>query len=205
MDGSIEFPGDSLIDFLLLANANLEHIKRVPLVAALVKIRFACRRWIQDNSMWRARRNIAHHYDLDERLYRLFLDADMQYSCAYFETPGADLDEAQWAKKRHIAAKLALEPGQEVLDIGSGWGGLGLFLAEHAAVSVTLSAEQHRVSNRRARDAGRDGQVRFELRDYGALDKSFDRIVSVGMFEHVGAAGTASSSARSPGCSGRTG
>ncbi len=192
MDGSIDFPGDSLRDFLLLANANLEHIKSVPLVAALVKIRYACRRWIQDNSMWRARRNIAHHYDLDERLYRLFLDSDMQYSCAYFETPGADLDEAQWAKKRHIAAKLALEPGQEVLDIGSGWGGLGLFLAEHAGVNVTgvtLSAEQHRVSNRRARDAGRDGQVRFELRDYRALDKDFDRIVSVGMFEHVGAAG----------------
>jgi cyclopropane-fatty-acyl-phospholipid synthase len=115
----------------------------------------------------------------------------MQYSCAYFDRPGVTLEEAQWAKKRHLAAKLALEPGQEVLDIGSGWGGLGLFLAESAQVKVTgvtLSSEQHRVSNQRAHSSGLDGRVRFELQDYRSLKRPFDRIVSVGMFEHVGAA-----------------
>ena len=191
MDGQIEFPGDTLLDFLLLANENWDRFRKVPLVAALARLRFAGRRWVQNNSMLRARRNVAHHYDLDERLYRLFLDADMQYSCAYFETPETDLDEAQWAKKRHLAAKLYLKPGQEVLDIGSGWGGLGLFLAENADVDVTgvtLSSEQHRVSNQRARDNGLDRHVKFELKDYRALDRSFDRIVSVGMFEHVGSA-----------------
>jgi cyclopropane-fatty-acyl-phospholipid synthase len=191
MDGRIEFPGDCLLEFLMLLNENWEAFRRVPFVAALSRLRFATRRFSQNNSMLKSRRNVAHHYDLDERHYRLFLDSDMQYSCAYFETPNSSLEEAQWAKKRHLAAKLALNPGQEVLDIGSGWGGLGLFLAETADVTVTgvtLSSEQHRVSNQRARAQGLDGQVRFELEDYRALDQKFDRIVSVGMFEHVGAA-----------------
>jgi cyclopropane-fatty-acyl-phospholipid synthase len=133
---------------------------------------------------------VRHHYDLDGRVYRLFLDSDLQYSCGYFDRPGADLEEAQWAKKRHLAAKLALRPGQEVLDIGSGWGGLGLFLADYFDVNVTgvtLSTEQHSISNQRAHERGLDGRARFELRDYRALDTEFDRIVSVGMFEHVGA------------------
>ena len=191
MDRRIEFPDDTLLEFLLLADENWKHFSRIPIGATLAGIRFASRRWMQNNSLVTARRNIAHHYDLDERLYRLFLDTDMQYSCAYFESPTAELEEAQWAKKRHLAAKLALKPGQEVLDIGSGWGGLGLFLAENAGVNVTgvtLSSEQHRVSNQRARNQRLDRQVRFELQDYRALDKTFDRIVSVGMFEHVGAA-----------------
>jgi cyclopropane-fatty-acyl-phospholipid synthase len=191
MDRSIEFPDDTLLDFLMLADANWKYLSAIPTVAALAAIRFAGRRWWQNNSMLRARRNIAHHYDLDERLYRLFLDSDMQYSCAYFERPSANLEEAQSAKKRHIAAKLALAPGQEVLDIGSGWGGLALFLAKSAAVNVTgvtLSSEQHRVSNQRAESSGLADRARFELQDYRSLDKTFDRIVSVGMFEHVGAA-----------------
>jgi cyclopropane-fatty-acyl-phospholipid synthase len=191
MDGRLTFPDNSLLDFLLLVNDNWTALRSIPAVAALSRLRFATRRLAQRNTLLRARRNVAHHYDLDERLYRLFLDGDMQYSCGYFENPDIDLDEAQWAKKRHIAAKLALQPGQEVLDIGSGWGGLGLYLAEAADVrvtGVTLSTEQHRVSNERARSHGMAGQARFELKDYRALDRSFDRIVSVGMFEHVGAA-----------------
>jgi cyclopropane-fatty-acyl-phospholipid synthase len=191
MNGRVSFPGDTLLEFLMLVNDNWGAFRRIPAVAALFAARVATRRLAQRNTLTRAQRNVAHHYDLDERLYRLFLDSDMQYSCGYFETPGAGLEEAQWAKKRHLAAKLALKSGHEVLDIGSGWGGLGLYIADAADVNVTgvtLSAEQHRVSNRRARDEGLDGQVRFELKDYRALDRRFDRIVSVGMFEHVGAA-----------------
>jgi cyclopropane-fatty-acyl-phospholipid synthase len=191
MDGRLTFPADCLLDFLLLINDNWSAFRSRPAVAALAGLRFAARRLAQHNTLGRARRNVAHHYDLDERLYRLFLDHDLQYSCGYFETPGAGLDEAQWAKKRHLAAKLALRPGHEVLDIGSGWGGLGLYLAEAADVKVTgvtLSTEQHRVSNERARSRGMAGQARFELKDYRVLEQSFDRIVSVGMFEHVGAA-----------------
>ena len=191
MDGRLTFPDDCLLEFLLVVSDNWPAYRSRPAVAAVAGLRFAAARLAQRNTLLRARRNVAHHYDLDERLYRLFLDRDLQYSCGYFETPETGLDEAQWAKKRHLASKLALRPGQEVLDIGSGWGGLGLYLAEAADVKVTgvtLSTEQHRVSNERARSRGMAGQARFELKDYRVLDQSFDRIVSVGMFEHVGAA-----------------
>ena len=190
MDGRVEFPGDTLLEFIMLANQNWDTFTRIPWVATLQKLRLLARRFTQNNDLFRSRRNVAHHYDLDERFYRLFLDRDMQYSCAYFDRPDADLEEAQWAKKRHIAAKLALRPGQRVLDIGCGWGGLGLFLAENAGVEVTgvtLSTEQRRVAEERARATGLDKHARFELRDYRAVDSTFDRIVSVGMFEHVGA------------------
>ncbi len=190
MDGAIVFPEDTLLDFLMLLNENWNEFRREPLYASLSRFRFLARPFVQNNSMFRARRNIKHHYDLDGRIYRLFLDSDMQYSCAYFDRPGAELEEAQWAKKRHLASKLALGPGQKVLDIGSGWGGLGLFLADFFDVDVTgvtLSTEQHAISNQRARERGLDRRARFELKDYRALDQKFDRIVSVGMFEHVGA------------------
>jgi cyclopropane-fatty-acyl-phospholipid synthase len=157
--------------------------------AALESARVAIRPLQQLNTLRRSRRNVAHHYDLSGELYRLFLDQDMQYSCAYFERPDMTLEEAQLAKKRHIAAKLAPKSGQNVLDIGSGWGGLGLYLARTFDVDVlgvTLSTEQHLVSTERAREAGVDGHVHFELRDYRDLSERFDRIVSVGMFEHVG-------------------
>lgn len=148
------------------------------------------RRLDQFNPRGRARRNVAHHYDLDGRLYSLFLDADKQYSCAYFEHPGERLDDAQLAKKRHIAAKLVLDaPNLSVLDIGSGWGGLGLYLAEIAKArvsGVTLSTEQLGVAQSRAREKGLEGQVSFALQDYRDVPGPFDRIVSVGMFEHVG-------------------
>jgi cyclopropane-fatty-acyl-phospholipid synthase len=147
------------------------------------------RRFTDNNTTSRARRNVHAHYDLDGRLYNLFLDSDLQYSCAYF-APGIEtLDEAQTAKKKHIAAKLDLKPGQRVLDIGSGWGGLGMYLAEHFDVEVTgvtLSDEQYRASNERARQRGLTDQVRFLLKDYRLLNEKFDRVVSVGMFEHVG-------------------
>jgi cyclopropane-fatty-acyl-phospholipid synthase len=138
-----------------------------------------------------SRRNVAHHYDLDERLYRLFLDPDMQYSCAYFRDSANSLTQAQGDKKAHIAAKLYLQPGQRVLDIGCGWGGMALYLNRVAGVEVlgiTLSEEQLRVARQRAEDAGVADKVRFELIDYRAVTGRFDRIVSVGMFEHVGAA-----------------
>ena len=141
---------------------------------------------IRDN---RARRNVAHHYDLDGQLYALFLDADRQYSCGYFETPGQTLDDAQLAKKRHLAAKLLLKPGQRVLDIGCGWGGLALYLAELGGVHVTgitLSAEQHAFAQTHAAEQSLSENVEFRLQDYRDVTDRFDRIVSVGMFEHVG-------------------
>ncbi len=152
-------------------------------------VRLAMRRLQQVNTIGRSRKNVAHHYDLSGELYRLFLDDDMQYSCAYFERPDMTLDEAQLAKKRHIASKLKLKPGQNVLDIGSGWGGLGLYLAkcfDADVLGVTLSTEQHAVSTERVRQEELEGHVHFELRDYRDLSERFDRIVSVGMFEHVG-------------------
>ncbi len=145
----------------------------------------------QFNPMPRARRNAAHHYDLTGRFFELFLDGDRQYSCAYFKTPHDDLETAQEQKKRHIAAKLLLEPGMRVLDIGSGWGGLGLFLARTLEVDVTgiaLAREQVAASQARAQREGLSDRVRFELLDYRQVTGRFDRIVSVGMFEHVGVA-----------------
>ena len=152
-------------------------------------LRYLGRRLAQFNPRKRAKANVAHHYDLDGRLYSLFLDADRQYSCAYFETPDATLDDAQLAKKRHLAAKLRIEPGQQVLDIGCGWGGLGLYLAEIAGADVTgvtLSQEQHGIANARAAEKGLGDRARFKLQDYRDEPGRFDRIVSVGMFEHVG-------------------
>ena len=139
----------------------------------------------------RSRRNVAHHYDIGNRLYELFLDADMQYSCAYFTDPANSLEQAQADKKAHIAAKLALAPGVRVLDIGCGWGGMALYLHQHTGADVlgiTLSEEQLKVARERAAAAGVADHVKFELIDYRHLTGKFDRIVSVGMFEHVGPA-----------------
>jgi len=152
-------------------------------------LRYWKRRLQQFNPRGRAQRNVAHHYDLDGRLYSLFLDADQQYSCAYFEHPGQSLDDAQLAKKRHLAAKLVLKGGERVLDIGSGWGGLALYLAEFCgarATGITLSQEQLSRSRARAAERGLSEAVEFRLQDYRDIDEKFDRIVSVGMFEHVG-------------------
>ena len=147
-------------------------------------------RKLKRNTPSRSRRNVAHHYDLKDELYELFLDDDKQYSCAYFTDPANSLDQAQADKKAHIAAKLALEPGQRVLDIGCGWGGMALYLHRVAGVDVlgiTLSERQLKVARERAAAAGVADHVKFELIDYRKVDATFDRIVSVGMFEHVGA------------------
>jgi len=152
-------------------------------------LRYLVRHIRQFNPRSRARDNVAHHYDLDGRLYSLFLDSDKQYSCAYFERPDATLDDAQLAKKRHIAAKLMIRRGDKVLDIGSGWGGLGLYLAEMTGADitgVTLSTEQLQTSNDRAAEKNLSQSAKFILEDYRDIPGPFDRIVSVGMFEHVG-------------------
>jgi cyclopropane-fatty-acyl-phospholipid synthase len=153
------------------------------------RMRYLLRRLRQFNRRGRSRNNVAHHYDLDGRLYSLFLDADRQYSCAYFETPDTNLDDAQLAKKRHLAAKLLIRRGHRVLDIGSGWGGLGLYLAEMTGANVTgitLSTEQLQASNARAAEKNLTNSAKFLLQDYRDIEGPFDRIVSVGMFEHVG-------------------
>ncbi len=152
-------------------------------------LRYLFRRLQQFNPRSRSRNNVAHHYDLDAKLYRLFLDGDQQYSCAYFETPDESLDDAQLAKKRHLASKLCIEPGQSVLDIGCGWGGLALYLAEIAGAHVTgitLSQEQFKRAQERAMERRQTRDATFQLIDYRDVQGQFDRIVSVGMFEHVG-------------------
>jgi cyclopropane-fatty-acyl-phospholipid synthase len=141
------------------------------------------------NPLERARRNVAHHYDLSAQLYDQFLDSDRQYSCAYFPNGDEDIDTAQLLKKRHIAAKLNIKPGMVVLDIGSGWGGMGIYLAQNfdcKVIGVTLSEEQHKLSCQRVEQLGLAHRVSFELRDYRSLTDPVDRIVSVGMLEHVG-------------------
>lgn len=156
---------------------------------ALAVLRTLRRRLAAGNGLLRARRNVEHHYDLNAAFYDLFLDSDRQYSCAYYARPDMTLEEAQRAKCRHIAAKLLPRPGLSVLDIGCGWGGLGLYLARVAEVGsvrgITLSTEQLTIARQRAADLGLDN-VRFDIEDYRKVRGRFDRIVSVGMFEHVG-------------------
>ncbi|MDX6805245.1 cyclopropane-fatty-acyl-phospholipid synthase family protein [Terrihabitans rhizophilus] len=189
MLGRLVVEDGSVADVLDLMLGNL-HGRPYPAASrARARVRKLVRQWRQMNRGARSRRNVAHHYDLDRRLYDLFLDADRQYSCAYFEHPGQSLDDAQMAKKRHITAKLAVEPGHRVLDIGCGWGGLGLYLAEQAGADVTgitLSEEQLAIARGRAQERHLDRHVDFRLEDYRNTRGNFDRIVSVGMFEHVG-------------------
>jgi cyclopropane-fatty-acyl-phospholipid synthase len=191
MDGRLLVTRGSLYDVLELGAKNLAEFKDVAWIKALEKIRVAFRGLHQRNDRRRAKRNIARHYDNDPRLYELFLDSDQQYSCAYFEHPGQSLDDAQKAKKRHIAAKLRLSDGASVLDIGCGFGGMALYLAGVACAKVTgvtLSKDQFGVATKRARHSGLADRVEFRLQDYRDVRETFDRIVSVGMFEHVGVA-----------------
>ncbi|MFC3726299.1 SAM-dependent methyltransferase [Neoaquamicrobium sediminum] len=190
MNGEIDFVEGDVLEFLRIVYQNMgpDGIDAA-WTKAIEGIRVVFRRLQQLNTATRSRRNVQHHYDLSREFYRLFLDEDMQYSCAYFERPDMTLEEAQLAKKRHLAAKMRLQPGQQVLDIGSGWGGLGLYLAGTFDVNVlgiTLSSEQHTLATDRAHDAGLESRVHFELKDYRDLRERFDRIISVGMFEHVG-------------------
>jgi cyclopropane-fatty-acyl-phospholipid synthase len=189
MDGTVTFEGDDVHGFLSLAIVNIAAQGQPWFRRPLEVLRRLKRRLDQFNPVARARANVAHHYDLSGELYDLFLDEDRNYSCAYFAREGMTLEEAQAAKKAHIARKLLIEPGMRVLDIGSGWGGMGLTLARDFGADVTgvtLSREQHAMANARAAEAGLADRVRFELMDYRDVEGRFDRIVSVGMFEHVG-------------------
>jgi cyclopropane-fatty-acyl-phospholipid synthase len=193
MDGRVVVEDGTILDLMLLiTNSNRweDAGNRSKLIG---KGRLgAVKSLFRHNDPRRARRNVHHHYDLSDELYETFLDPDRQYSCAYWTHPADEsLEQAQADKKAHIAAKLYLQPGQKVLDIGCGWGGMALYLHRVAKVDVlgiTLSEEQLKVARRRAEEAGVSEHVRFELIDYRKLEGQFDRIVSVGMFEHVGAA-----------------
>ena len=187
MDGRLVMEAGSIHDLVDLASRNARGRPGGPTPGPMK------RWWVKEaderNERKRSRRNVAHHYDLSTDLYRCFLDEDLQYSCAYFERPDASLEEAQDAKKRHIAAKLALGPGQRVLDIGCGWGGMALSIADWSGArvdGVTLSTEQIETAQKRAQSSGRSGQVRFSMTDYRDVAGPYERIVSVGMFEHVG-------------------
>ncbi len=187
MDGRLTMAEGRLYDFLDLAARNMAHLESNPWYSLISR---TAKRIGQYNPVHRARNNVAHHYDLSDQLYDLFLDKDRQYSCAYFLNPRDSIETAQENKKRHIASKLLLNrPRLKVLDIGSGWGGMGLYLANETSADitgVTLSVEQHRISEERAAAAGLRDRVRFHLRDYREEAGRYDRIVSVGMFEHVG-------------------
>ncbi|MDX2145076.1 MAG: cyclopropane-fatty-acyl-phospholipid synthase family protein [Rhodospirillaceae bacterium] len=190
MNGTLTLDGGiTLYDFLDVIYGNYINAPRSGLFGALLELQRMARRAGNRNPIQRARRNVAHHYDLKDELFDLFLDGDKQYSCAYFKSPTDSLEQAQAAKKRHIAAKLFTRPGQTALDIGSGWGGLGLTLAKDFGLDVTgitLSDHQLALSRKRATEAGLEERCRFELKDYRLEENLYDRIVSVGMFEHVG-------------------
>jgi cyclopropane-fatty-acyl-phospholipid synthase len=189
MDGRLIIEQGTIYDFLEVILKNLAGPRWPRWFLFIEDLRFITRRLQQYNPVARARSNVAHHYDLDANLYDLFLDSDRQYSCGFFEADDMSLDAAQEAKKRHLAAKLNLRDGLKILDIGSGWGGLALYLAKTAHVEVTgitLSEEQLKIAQERARAMGLARAVRFKLYDYRDLEGRFDRIVSVGMFEHVG-------------------
>ncbi len=190
MEGTLTVETGTIYDVvdLVFRNIGLTPLK-YPLSGVTERLRTTFRRLAQFNPAVRSRKNVAHHYDLSDTLYDLFLDADRQYSCAYVMDPSDSIETAQAQKKRHLAGKLLLKPGQSILDIGSGWGGLGLYLAETGSGSVTgltLSTEQIKVSQKRVAAAGLSDRVRFKLQDYRAEKGLYDRIISVGMFEHVG-------------------
>ncbi len=191
MDGRLTVEHGDLYGLLDLLGRNMTAVDST----AMMRWSYRLQRWLrvleQYNPIGKAQKNVAHHYDLRGELYDFFLDSDRQYSCAYFRTGNESLEIAQADKKLHITSKLLLKPGQRVLDIGSGWGGMGLYLARSFDVDVTgvtLSREQHGMSNRRAAEAGIADRVRFKLIDYREEPGRYDRIVSVGMFEHVGSA-----------------
>lgn len=189
MDGGLVIANDDIMGFLDLIAFNVRWDRDNPTRFGLWKARRFLSLIDQFNDATRSKTNVAHHYDLDDRLYDLFLDSDRQYSCAYFTDAGNSLEQAQQDKMAHIAAKLALKPGMRLLDIGCGWGGLSLYMHRNTGAEVlgiTLSEEQLKVAQARAEAEGVADKVKFQLIDYRALEGTFDRIVSVGMFEHVG-------------------
>lgn len=189
MDGRITFPGSDLRSFLTLFSINRLSLGNYPLQKALRTVSRGMKRLQQANPVGQAQKNVAHHYDLGNAFYKLFLDERMFYSCAYFRNEAETLEQAQINKCRLLASKLSLKPGQRVLDIGCGWGGLAIYLATVADVEVlgvTLSKQQHALAVERVKAAGLEKRVRIELQDYRHVREKFDRLVSVGMFEHVG-------------------
>ena len=191
MDGTLTIEdGDQIIDLIDLMGTNLTKLESTKVVKLRNWLTPLVRPIQQYNPVGRARKNVAHHYDLSDELFDLFLDSDRQYSCGYFETPNDSLEQAQLAKKHHLASKLLLDrPGLKMLDIGCGWGGLGIYMHQQAGAEVTgltLSTEQRIYATEQAEKLGISDHVRFELRDYRLETGSYDRIVSVGMFEHVG-------------------
>ena len=189
MDGRLTFEDSTLRDFLTLFSINRRALRTYPIQKVLRWISRRLKRFQQANPIGKAQANVAHHYDLGNDFYRLFLDEGMQYSCAYFLDDAETLEQAQINKLRLLASKLDLKPGMRVLDIGCGWGQLAIYLAtlvDVQVVGVTLSREQYQGAVDRAEAAGLSDRVRFELKDYRLVEGRFDRIVSVGMFEHVG-------------------
>lgn len=189
MDGDFVMEDSTIHDLMLVIFRNKSRFDKSPNQIFWQGIDRKLRRFYQNNSITRAIGNVQSHYDIGDDIYRLFLDKDMQYSCAYFPTGEETLEQAQTAKKRHLAAKLQLKDGQKLLDIGCGWGGLALYMAQVADIEVlgiTLSEHQLQVARKRAEILGVSDRVRFELRDYRKVDETFDRIISVGMLEHVG-------------------
>lgn len=191
MDGTLTFEDCTLEEFLNLFSINRGSIASYPMQKYLRRLSRTVRSLQQHNPIGKAQKNVAHHYDLSAEMYRLFLDKDLHYSCAYFENGDETLEEAQEKKMRHLAAKLKLEDGQRILDIGCGWGGMAFYLAQRADVEVlgvTLSEEQYDFAVMRAGELDLSDRVGFELQDYRKVNGRFDRIVSIGMFEHVGVA-----------------
>jgi cyclopropane-fatty-acyl-phospholipid synthase len=189
MDGTLTIDQGTLPEVLDIILRNYQNLESSRLFIVANILQRQGRKIQQYNPLARARQNVAHHYDLSKELYDLFLDTDRQYSCGYFQTTDDSLEQAQLNKKRHIAAKLLLEPGQRILDVGSGWGGLAIYLAKVCDVDVngiTLSNEQFKLANDRVKEEGLSDRVRFNLQDYRTESAIYDRIVSVGMFEHVG-------------------
>ncbi len=189
-EGDLTVEKGTLLDFIGLLLRNLALFNTKPALRAIYRIEELFTTPAFMNWASRSRRNVAHHYDLSAALFSLFLDTDRQYSCAYYRSEHDDLEQAQLAKKQHIAAKLLIHPGHHILDIGSGWGGLAIYLAQHyptvRVTGLTLSEEQFTVATERTKQLGLDDRVRFKLADYRKETALYDRIVSVGMFEHVG-------------------
>ena len=188
-NGSVVIENGTLTEFLDLALKNIGRGETNSFNAAINKIRGTYRFLTNFNLKKKSKSNVAHHYDISEKLYDLFLDEKRQYSCAYFKNDNDTLEEAQKNKIDHIIKKLNLKPNQKVLDIGSGWGTLALEIAKKSkceVIGVTLSENQYKFSIEKAKANGLENQVQFRLIDYRDLDEKFDRIVSVGMFEHVG-------------------
>lgn len=189
MNGDVDVSDQDLLGFLSLLSRNRMKGQMPRWYRTGMAVKTGLRSWLQRNDPRKSKSNVAHHYDISDDLYRLFLDEDMQYSCAYFTDPAMSLEAAQTAKKQHIGRKLMIRPGDRVLDIGCGWGGLALTLARDFGAhvtGVTLSENQLNTAKARARAAGLQDQTDFRLLDYRKLDEGFDRVVSVGMLEHVG-------------------